>query len=55
MAPRGTKMKNKTFGGNGGNGKNLRNDARGVQKKRKWIPEHKIYEGSVKEGEFTNV
>ncbi|XP_029017129.1 thyroid transcription factor 1-associated protein 26 homolog [Betta splendens] len=51
MGPTDKKMKSETFRGKGGNWKKPRNDARGVQKKRKWIPEHKTYEGSVKEGQ----
>lgn len=28
--------------------------AQGVKKKRKWIPEHKLFKGSLKEGMFLN-
>lgn len=32
--------------------KTSKNSAAGVKKKRKWIPEHKLFEGSIKEGKF---
>ncbi|XP_042367324.1 thyroid transcription factor 1-associated protein 26 homolog [Plectropomus leopardus] len=50
MAPTDQKMKNKKFTAKGGNWKKSQNNAPGV-KKRKWIPENKVYEGSVKEGQ----
>lgn len=51
MAPTDQKMKNKKFTAKGGNWKKSQNNAPGVKKKRKWVPEHKTYEGSVKEGQ----
>ncbi|XP_074481159.1 thyroid transcription factor 1-associated protein 26 homolog [Sebastes fasciatus] len=50
MAPTDQKMKNK-FTAKDGNWKKPHNNSQGVQKKRKWVPEHKVYEGSVKEGQ----
>ncbi|CAJ1054747.1 Thyroid transcription factor 1-associated protein 26-like protein [Xyrichtys novacula] len=50
MAPtQQTKMKNKSV--RDGNWKGSKNQAQGVKKKRKWIPEGKLFEGSVKEGQ----
>ncbi len=49
MAPTDQKMKNKKFAAKDGNWKKSKNNAQGG-KKRKWIPEHKLFEGSVKEG-----
>lgn len=51
MAPTDQKMKNKKFTAKDGNWKKPKNDAQGVKKKRKWVPEHKVFEGSVKEGQ----
>ncbi|XP_078137552.1 thyroid transcription factor 1-associated protein 26 homolog isoform X3 [Sander vitreus] len=51
MAPTDQKMKNKKFTAKDGNWKKSKNNAQGVKKKRKWVPEHKVYEGSVKEGQ----
>ncbi|XP_031169588.1 thyroid transcription factor 1-associated protein 26 homolog [Sander lucioperca] len=51
MAPTDKKMKNKKFTAKDGNWKKSKNNAQGVKKKRKWVPEHKVYEGSVKEGQ----
>lgn len=51
MAPTDQKMKTKKFTAKGGNWKKSQNNAPGVKKKRKWVPEHKTYEGSVKEGQ----
>lgn len=51
MAPTEKKMKNKKFTGKDGVWKKPQNNAQGVKKKRKWIPEHKSFEGSVKEGQ----
>nr|XP_020455275.1 thyroid transcription factor 1-associated protein 26 isoform X1 [Monopterus albus] len=48
MAPTDQKIRNKTY--NNKNNKSKGN-AHGVKKKRKWIPEHKIFEGSVNEGQ----
>lgn len=52
MAPTDPKMKNKKFTAKGGDWKKSKSNAQGVMKKRKWIPEHKVYEGSIKEGTF---
>ncbi|KAM4614635.1 thyroid transcription factor 1-associated protein 26 homolog [Polymixia lowei] len=52
MAPTDQKMKNKErAAGKGGNWKQKNNRPGGVNKKRKWIPEHKVFDGSVKEGQ----
>ncbi|XP_044041497.1 thyroid transcription factor 1-associated protein 26 homolog isoform X1 [Siniperca chuatsi] len=51
MAPADQKMKNKKFTAKDGNWKKSKNNAQGVKKKRKWVPEHKVFEGSVKEGQ----
>lgn len=44
-------MKNKTFTAKQGNWKKSQTNAQGV-KKRKWVPEHKVFEGNLKEGKF---
>ncbi|XP_029318368.1 thyroid transcription factor 1-associated protein 26 homolog [Cottoperca gobio] len=49
--PTDQKIKNKKFTAKDGNWKKSQNNAHGVKKKRKWVPEHKVYEGSVKEGQ----
>lgn len=51
MAPTDQKTKNNKFTGKNGNWKKSKNIAAGVKKKRKWTPEHKVFEGSVKEGQ----
>ncbi|XP_059181441.1 thyroid transcription factor 1-associated protein 26 homolog [Centropristis striata] len=51
MAPTDEKMKTKKFTAKGGNWKKPQNNAQGVQKKRKWISEHKLYQGSIQEGQ----
>ncbi|XP_044199189.1 thyroid transcription factor 1-associated protein 26 homolog [Thunnus albacares] len=51
MAPTDQKTKNNKFTGKNDNWKKSKNMAAGVKKKRKWIPEHKVFEGSVKEGQ----
>ncbi|XP_071761740.2 thyroid transcription factor 1-associated protein 26 homolog [Centroberyx gerrardi] len=52
MAPTDQKMKNKEkFTGKGGNWKKSQNRPAGVNKKRKWVPEHKVFDGSIKEGQ----
>lgn len=50
MAPTDQKMKTKKFAAKDGNWQKSKNNAQGVKKKRKWIPEHKVFEGSVREG-----
>lgn len=45
MAPTDQKMKNKTFAAK-------KNNPQGAKKKRKWVPEDKIFRGSVQEGRF---
>lgn len=52
MAPTEKKMKSNEFKGKGGNWKKSKNTAQNVKNKRKWIPDNKIFEGSVKEGKF---
>ncbi|KAF7670030.1 hypothetical protein LDENG_00074250 [Lucifuga dentata] len=45
-------MKNKgKFTGKDGNWKKSKDSAAVVKKKKKWIPEHKMFQGSVKEGQ----
>ncbi|KAK2883044.1 hypothetical protein Q8A73_021977 [Channa argus] len=44
-------MKNKKLTGKDGSWKKPQNNAQGVKKKKKWIPEHKLFEGSVQEGQ----
>lgn len=51
MAPTDPKMKNKTFTAKDGHWKKSKNTVQGVKKKRKWVPEHKMFEGNVKEGQ----
>ncbi|XP_026217029.1 thyroid transcription factor 1-associated protein 26 homolog [Anabas testudineus] len=51
MAPTDKKMKKTTFSGKQDNWKKSKNNAQGVKKKRKWMPENKIFEGSVTEGQ----
>ncbi len=52
MAPTDQKMKTNKFGTKDGSWKKSKNNVQGVKKKRKWIPEHKLFKGSVNEGEF---
>lgn len=51
MAPTDTKMKNKKFVAKDGNWKKSKTNTLGVKQKRKWTPEQKVYEGSIKEGQ----
>ncbi|XP_053200182.1 thyroid transcription factor 1-associated protein 26 homolog [Scomber japonicus] len=51
MAPTDQKTKNNKFARKDGNWKKSKNIAAGVKKKRKWTPENKVFEGSVKEGQ----
>ncbi|XP_017270334.1 thyroid transcription factor 1-associated protein 26 homolog [Kryptolebias marmoratus] len=51
MAPRGQKMKNKNFTEKSDNLKRAKQLPAGVKKKRKWIPDHKTFKGSVQEGQ----
>ncbi|XP_022062416.1 thyroid transcription factor 1-associated protein 26 homolog [Acanthochromis polyacanthus] len=51
MAPTDQKIKNKKFTAKDGNLKKSKNTGQSVKKKRKWIPEHKMFDGSVKEGQ----
>lgn len=51
MAPTDQKMKNKKFTAKDGNWKKSKNNTQGVKKKRKWVPESKIFEGNQKEGQ----
>ncbi|KAM8739776.1 thyroid transcription factor 1-associated protein 26 homolog [Acanthopagrus schlegelii] len=50
MAPTDQKMKNKKFTAKQGDWKKSQTNAQGV-KKRKWVPEHKVFEGNLKEGQ----
>ncbi|XP_070709700.1 thyroid transcription factor 1-associated protein 26 homolog [Pempheris klunzingeri] len=51
MAPTGQQMKKKKFPSKDDTWKKSNSNARGVKKKRKWVPEEKVYKGSVKEGQ----
>ncbi|KAM9846187.1 thyroid transcription factor 1-associated protein 26 homolog [Aulostomus maculatus] len=51
MAPTHQKVVKRTFEGKEGIRGESKHVPGGVQKKRKWIPEHKIFQGSVKEGQ----
>ncbi|KAG8005610.1 Thyroid transcription factor 1-associated protein 26-like protein [Nibea albiflora] len=51
MAPTDQKMKNKKFAAKDGNWKKSKNNTQGVKKKRKWVPEGKLFEGNLKEGQ----
>ncbi|XP_073336942.1 thyroid transcription factor 1-associated protein 26 homolog [Pagrus major] len=51
MAPTDQKMKNKKFTAKEGNWKKSKSNVQGVNKKRKWVPEHKVFEGNLKEGQ----
>ncbi|XP_054480848.1 thyroid transcription factor 1-associated protein 26 homolog [Anoplopoma fimbria] len=51
MAPTDQKMKNKKFTPKEGNWNKSKHNQQGVKQKRKWIPDQKVYEGSVKEGQ----
>ncbi|XP_029969430.1 thyroid transcription factor 1-associated protein 26 homolog [Salarias fasciatus] len=51
MAPTDQKRTNKKFIGKGGNAKGSKNAPHGVQKKRKWVDQDKVFQGSVKEGQ----
>ncbi|XP_070848242.1 thyroid transcription factor 1-associated protein 26 homolog [Chaetodon trifascialis] len=51
MAPTDQRMKNKKFTAKDGKWKNSQNNPRGVKKKRKWVPEQKVFKGNVKEGQ----
>nr|XP_019948002.1 PREDICTED: thyroid transcription factor 1-associated protein 26 isoform X2 [Paralichthys olivaceus]XP_019948003.1 PREDICTED: thyroid transcription factor 1-associated protein 26 isoform X2 [Paralichthys olivaceus] len=50
MAPTDRKMKNKKFTGKDGSWKKSNSGVQGVKKK-KWTPDHKVFEGSVNEGQ----
>ncbi|XP_061920867.1 thyroid transcription factor 1-associated protein 26 homolog [Entelurus aequoreus] len=50
MASINQKMKKNTFPRKEGNWKNSTKPTDGVKKKKKWVPEDKIFRGSVKEG-----
>lgn len=50
MAPTDKKIKHKTFEGKDGNQNRPKTIRSGVKMKRKWVPENKQFEGSVKEG-----
>ncbi|KAM3588018.1 uncharacterized protein V6R79_019264 [Siganus canaliculatus] len=51
MAPTDQKMKSKKVTGRDDSGKTFKNKPQGVKKKRKWVPEHKVFQGNVKEGQ----
>lgn len=51
MAPTDKKIKHKTFEGKDGNQNRSKTIRSGVKMKRKWVPENKQFEGSVKEGQ----
>lgn len=52
MAPTYPKTKSKKFAEREGALNKAVNPTMGIKKKRKWVHEHKLFEGSVKEGEF---
>ena len=52
MAPTAQKIKTKNFTAKEGALSKTRTSTTAVKKKRKWVHEHKVFEGSVKEGEF---
>ncbi|KAM8910401.1 thyroid transcription factor 1-associated protein 26 homolog [Spinachia spinachia] len=45
------KMKNEKFTPKDGHWKKSKNNVQGFKHKRKWVPEQKVYEGSIKEGQ----
>nr|XP_020509113.1 thyroid transcription factor 1-associated protein 26 [Labrus bergylta] len=49
MAPTGQKTKQSRFTRKDGNWKNRKNNPQGVKKK--WVPDNKLFEGSIKEGQ----
>ncbi|XP_030006210.1 thyroid transcription factor 1-associated protein 26 homolog isoform X2 [Sphaeramia orbicularis] len=51
MAPTDQKKKNKTFTQKDSRWNKSRNAGGVVKKKRKWVPENKLFEGSIKEGQ----
>ncbi|TNN56389.1 Thyroid transcription factor 1-associated protein 26 [Liparis tanakae] len=51
MAPTGPQMNNRKFTPRGGDWKKSTNNTHGAKLKRKWVPEQKVYEGSVQEGQ----
>lgn len=53
MAPTEKKTRSKEFKGKGGNWKKSNHNVQDGKNKKKWIPENKIFEGSVKEGKLT--
>lgn len=51
MAPQtDRKMNRTTFKAKDGNWKKTKGNVQEFKKKRKWVPEHKVFEGSVAEG-----
>lgn len=53
MAPTEQKMKSRKPSAKDGDRKFVKSNAQGVKKKRKWVPEHKVFRGNVKEGNLT--
>ncbi|KAM7378283.1 hypothetical protein PAMA_013266 [Pampus argenteus] len=51
MAPTDQKNKDNKFRGKDGNWRKPKNIAAGVKKKNKWVPDNKVFEGSIKEGQ----
>nr|XP_046234966.1 thyroid transcription factor 1-associated protein 26 homolog [Scatophagus argus] len=51
MAPTDQKTKKREFAAKDGNRKKSINNVQGVKKKKKWIPEHKVFKGNIKEGQ----
>ncbi|KAM6961746.1 thyroid transcription factor 1-associated protein 26 homolog [Tautogolabrus adspersus] len=51
MAPTDPKTKQSRFTRKDGNWKKSKNNPQGVKMKKKWIPDNKLYEGSVQEGQ----
>lgn len=52
MAPTNQKMKAKKPSAKSGNPKFTKGKAQDVKKKRKWVPEQKVFKGNLKEGTF---
>lgn len=46
-------MKSRKPSAKDGDRKFVKSNAQGVKKKRKWVPEHKVFRGNVKEGNLT--
>lgn len=54
MAPTNHKMKAKKPFAKSGNPKFTKGNAQDMKKKRKWVPEQKVFKGNIKEGTFSH-